>query len=1073
MMPCLGPVVVLATFRFFGPLQSHSVPPSPHPELEVQRLIDNALRLPPQAQLRPLQDALTLAEKLRDIDGQSISLRRIGNLFLLSEPDRAVPLYERALSLAKKVKDQPCEVACLYNLGSASASLHRLDQALKLLAQSLSLAQTLGDKTLEGFSLWRIGDVYRERQGGLVKAEDYFVRAIDIFKAIGRMHEEAETRMSLGAAYRDMDQVSKSFEQYSIAVDLQGKLGDEERRASALQGLGYAELKLNDYSASLASLTEAAAIEKSHRDWALQAWILNDLALTYGALGESRKARECLTEALPLWDKVPDPTHKAWTLNNLGINEFRAGDYGAGLKSLLAALEIEIGHKDQRAQGWTLDNIGLLYLAAGQARVAKTYMDRALPLLQKANDLDSVTNVTESIGDFYFGRQSYSDASKCYERALTIARSRKDRNVVSEAHLLGAIGCVYMETGKLEQASDNLEKALSIEQKAGDRHGEAGSLGDIARCYAKKGDFSKALDLFGQALTIESEIGNRVGQVRVLSSTGDVFEALNLIESAITEYKLSVNTMQSVRANSKTLPRDLQDSMKRSYEQIYRGLAGLLIRKGRLAEAEEVMNLLKDDEYFKFLRSAKAEQVDLTPIESRWVAQYAELGGNLAKDEAELRALSALKQHDDRQITRMAELEKKLAAGRKAFQTFLLSAKSYFANLGAEQNRLSDLDSYKDLADIVNHLPGRPAAVYTLVTADGVRSILTLPNLTELKTGPEGKVPFAELAKKIARLRTALNDPGLDPIQPASELYDLLIRPLENDLQAAGVKSLMFSLDGPLRYLPVAALYDRNTHEWLCQKYPLSLFTPAVRSKMKDTPPSVVVAAGFGVTQAHAVNNVQFAGLTAVDAELSSLRRSYGARIFEDDRFTEESFKRELFNHDTLVHLATHFELKPGDASNSYLLLGDGTPLSISDFASWTQEKLGGIDLFVVSACNTGTAVDDGGEYESFARAAQENGAAAVMATLWPVNDTSTALFMSKFYELRSHDKTITKTEALRQTQMWLMKCTDTDLKGIKRARPATHTKDTMGLGRYKTDPKHPFAHPFYWAPFVLTGNVK
>src|SRR5205814_1746917 len=137
-------------------------------------------------------------------------------------------------------------------------------------------------------------------------------------------------------------------------------------------------------------------------------------------------------------------------------------------------------------------------------------------------------------------------------------------------------------------------------------------------------------------------------------------------------------------------------------------------------------------------------------------------------------------------------------------------------------------------------------------------------------------------SKKIQLLRAALTDPRLDPVPVASELYDILIRPLEKDLNDAGVQSLMFSLDGPLRYIPLAALYDSKTHLWLCQKYPLSLFTPANISRMKDSPAVPVIAAGFGVRLAHDVEGLHFSALSAVGAELASLSGTLGAAIFED-----------------------------------------------------------------------------------------------------------------------------------------------------------------------------------------------
>jgi CHAT domain-containing protein len=55
----------------------------------------------------------------------------------------------------------------------------------------------------------------------------------------------------------------------------------------------------------------------------------------------------------------------------------------------------------------------------------------------------------------------------------------------------------------------------------------------------------------------------------------------------------------------------------------------------------------------------------------------------------------------------------------------------------------------------------------------------------------------------------------------------------------------------------------------------------------------------------------------------------------------------------------------------------------------------------------------------------------------------------------------MTKAEALRQAQLAL-------LAGTHAAPGRTPTR---GQGGYRGDPARPYAHPFFWAPFILMGN--
>ena len=96
-------------------------------------------------------------------------------------------------------------------------------------------------------------------------------------------------------------------------------------------------------------------------------------------------------------------------------------------------------------------------------------------------------------------------------------------------------------------------------------------------------------------------------------------------------------------------------------------------------------------------------------------------------------------------------------------------------------------------------------------------------------------------------------------------------------------------------------------------------------------------------------------------------------------------------------------------------------------------------DLVVLSACETGTGRMVRGEgVLGLPRAFLYGGASSVMVSLWSVSDRSTAKLMSVFYEQRT-GKGRSHGEALR--------------------RASEHLRKTEG-----------FAHPFYWAPFVLIG---
>ena len=168
--------------------------------------------------------------------------------------------------------------------------------------------------------------------------------------------------------------------------------------------------------------------------------------------------------------------------------------------------------------------------------------------------------------------------------------------------------------------------------------------------------------------------------------------------------------------------------------------------------------------------------------------------------------------------------------------------------------------------------------------------------------------------------------------------------------------------------------------------------------------------------------------------------------------FTLAALEETLASKPSVVHIASHFDMRPGqDAGNSYLLLGDKGRLTLKELNASPKLSFEGVDLLVLSACSTARATDGSGlEVEGLGAIAQYRGAEAVLATLWNVADASTAAFMTTFYTQLAKPG-VTKAEALRIAQLELI-----DRDGDRKA---------AGLPDY--------SDPYHWAPYILMGNWK
>lgn len=284
----------------------------------------------------------------------------------------------------------------------------------------------------------------------------------------------------------------------------------------------------------------------------------------------------------------------------------------------------------------------------------------------------------------------------------------------------------------------------------------------------------------------------------------------------------------------------------------------------------------------------------------------------------------------------------------------------------------------------------------------------------------------------------------------------------------------------------MAALHDGK--QYFVEKYRNSVFTPASQSRLERSPAEKWRGLGLGVSKSAVPLPFVVDELRGIirDSNLGNDAGVVDGRIMLDDSFTKDMMKTALVQEGgySLVHIASHFIFKPGNETDSYLLLGGGGAdtdearhLTLAEIKR-APNLFRGVELLTLSACNTGVgegANGAGSEVENFGVLAQLKGARAVIATLWHVNDSSTMLLMKTFYRLRNENTSMPKIEALRQSQLALLR------RGVKSPIAAQFKRDSSNaestedweeqLPLFKSDPDHPYAHAYYWAPFILIGN--
>jgi len=321
--------------------------------------------------------------------------------------------------------------------------------------------------------------------------------------------------------------------------------------------------------------------------------------------------------------------------------------------------------------------------------------------------------------------------------------------------------------------------------------------------------------------------------------------------------------------------------------------------------------------------------------------------------------------------------------------------------------------------------------IYPIVFSDRTELLVSLK--TEL-TRTSVPVAAIDLTREVRAFRYTLEKRTTrEYLAHAQKLYDWLIRPLEADLLAHQIDTLVFVPDGVLRTIPMAAFHDGQT--FLINKYAVAL-TPGLNL----TDPRPLDRERVNLLSSGLTASVQgYPALPYVAGEMTTLRDLYrGDQLLNQD-FRTARLEQELRDGQFgILHIATHGQFAT-DVNQTFLLTFDGkvTLNQLDRLIGLFRFRREPLELLTLSACQTG--VGDDRAALGLAGVAIKAGARSALATLWFINDEASAELVSEFYRQLRNPK-LSKAQALQRAQQKLL-------------------ADRV------------YEHPAYWSPFLLLNN--
>jgi CHAT domain-containing protein len=934
-------------------------------------------------------------------------------------------------------------------------------QGLGLFQKAIAAFQKSGDTFSEARTLNLIGDAYLAKRDPKAAIAPY-QKSVQLLQQIllknasltpenlqQIQREEVIALQNLAYTLNLTNDSAKAIATYELAAAKAQAIKFSNRQVSILNSLGYIYTDIGNPSKGLEMSQMALTINKTLANPNNSLSILINIGYAYRSLGRSDQAIDYYQQAEKIALAEKNISGSASIFNNIATIYLSQGKYAQALEFYKSSLKLAEDASEFRKAAITGSNIGSVYKAIGQYDRALEYYQKALKEVQRLGDRQSESVFLSNIGSIYSDKGKVQRSLDYYQQAYKIHQELND--IPAQASTLSNIALAYSELRQNDKALEIYDQVLTLLKKANNISTEAIALSNIGGIYADLKRYPEAINFYQQAATIHQQLGEMAGESMALSRLGKLFESTSQPELAILFYKQSVNLREQLRKELRSLSQAEQKIFANKVAQTYRDLADILLKENRVLEAQQVLDLLKVQELDDYLKNVRgnvntARGISLLEPERRFLTDYNAIQNRMVQSSQE--AIEILKiTTENRTAPQSQKLQELIQIKQRASQqlnTYIQNPAvvSILQQVTGSGSSEVNLQQFASLQKNLQQLSQKSAILYPLILEDRLELILVPAKGDVIRRTVN--VKREAINQTILNFRSEVRDPSsLDVMGAAQQLHQWLIAPIAEDLQKAGVETIIYAPDGQLRYLPIAALHDGK--QWLVERYAINTITAASLTKLSDrrsNQPLRVLAGAF-ITGRYIFDvngeSFNFAGLPFAGKEIENLTDKLPNSAKLVDRNFSVKSTVDKFKNYNIIHLATHAAFVTGEPEDSFVLFGDGSRASLRDVATWSLQN---VDLVILSACETGlgSRLGNGTEIMGFGYQMEYAGAKAAIASLWQVSDGGTQALMDHFYTILSEPQ-ITKAAVLAKAQRSL----------IKNASE--------------------FSHPYYWSPFILIGN--
>ena len=916
----------------------------------------------------------------------------------------------------------------------------------ELLEEALRMAREDRDLELEAWILTNLASWTQQTGRGYLQAIQLDSQALAAFEALGDVEQQYDCRRSIAW----LRAVSGEYD--DAIASLQTILGE----AVALKHIGeqsraHASIALT-YSRG-GELNEAIKHYRKSDELRMQTG-LNEkfqsyIAALYARQGDYRTAIEKAHEEVDRQETENQLFLKAHSLRNLGVWYSELGEYAKSLDYSWRSIKLfqQLGYVHVANAG--IGNLSEIYASLGDYSKAEHYTTIALTSAHQHQDASEIQGNLGRLADIYFKKGEPQKALPLWDQALAMAPAVGLPSFDATIYLSR---CLYYERiGNYELALRDADAGLVIERRISRKPDLAYALNREGFLHLKLGRPQEAVKFFHEALDIGESAGLREITWEARQGLGEIAVQQNRLPEAMDYFRKAISDIEAIRGQN--LAPDLKVNFFQDRLAVYQAAIAVL---QRLHAADPTHGY--DREAFRIAEQSRARAF-LDGLAESKTRIARELSPEQRKRELQLTA--AVSQANVRLMYKNSSANQAaLKQAEQALSDWTLELRNtnpryqslrYPDPYSVEQVRKELLRNGEALVEYFTGDANLFAWVVTKSSSNMVK-LLTIPRMNRLVREYRGLLshhPTGEAALTNYR-------------DLSKRLHSALLAPLLS--RTGGADRLVIVPDGILFYLPFETLLSPRdrfvVEDYMVSYVPSASAAGSLRREVRPGGSRRLELLAFGdptfertvnapaaelVRSAMESKGWKFAPLPNTRTEVNGIAALYPARasvVHLGKNASENNLKDDDLSRYKRIHFATHAVLDEENPLRSGIVLS--LPGAKGEDGILQPREIMDLDiranLVVLSACETALGKTVRGEgMVGLTRAFFYAGVPLLVVSQWKVSDIGTAELMKSFYRQMQQGKDASR--ALRDAKIEMM-----------------HSGGAS------------YAHPYYWAPFILAG---